>query len=102
MDENYCDCPDESPYRREHTKQCVRDHMSYKDYVQKPITHNLAPLTAIPKHSKGDYPKARRDLITIHLKGDLLKSEIPLTKTGRPVIARVQRLVESNKLKENR
>ena len=33
----------------------------YKEYVQKPINPDkLAPKIAVPKHSKGDHPKARR------------------------------------------
>lgn len=37
--------------------------MSYKDYLEKGNNINpelLAPVTAIPKYSKGNYPKARR------------------------------------------
>ena len=65
-----------------HTKECIRNHMAFKDYVQKPITHDMAPITAIPKYTKGDYPKARRQNREKKEFKRILKEDIPFHKDG--------------------
>jgi hypothetical protein len=57
---------------------------TYKEYLanSKPITHNLAPTTALPKYSKGDTPRQRTKRQYIKEKGIIRTHEMPLRKDG--------------------
>ena len=68
-----------------------RNNMSYKDYVQKPITHDLAPSGARPKWSKGDNPRFRSRLQAIKDKKEILKEKIPRHKNGMINVAALKR-----------
>lgn len=72
----------------------VNEYKSYKDYVQKPISvDKLAPLSARPKNSRGDYAKAREYTKYIHSIGVIEKSEVPISKDGfikRSTLAQVK------------
>ena len=70
---------------------------TYKEYLaeRKPITNHLAPLTARPKSSKGDNPKARAYLETIHAEHRVLKTEIPVRKDGTIATTKYRKLIRS-------
>lgn len=90
-----CDCPRrEDTWEAVHTKRCDVNHMSYKDYKQKPITSNLAPLTARPKWSKGDNPGYRAKTKHIHSKGALRINEVPVFKNNIVNISKTKRILK--------
>jgi hypothetical protein len=53
-----------------------KSEIGYSDYKakSKPITNNLAPITALPKHSKGDNPRYRFKQETARGKVSLIKT----------------------------
>ena len=70
--------------------------LTYAEIVERSKLHkidrNLAPLNAIPKHSLGDYPKARIFAKLIKEDGKILKKDLPIRKNGTINIAKLKRI----------
>lgn len=79
---------------------------TYAEYLaedrKRPPSKHLAPLTARPKYSKGDNPKAREIEKNSLRKGYVTVSQIPITKDGlintrkmRPIRQKIYKIQEA-------
>ncbi len=81
----------EAAERRAEISSILRSHKTtktYKDYLaeKKPIVNNLAAVGALPKTSKGDYPKARFTAKQDAMSGYLRVSYARINKRGNIAI----------------